>query len=97
MKDIIGHQKVLDFFAKVNSGGNLSHAYCFVGPEQVGKKAVAKALAVQLLEVEQERLVSNPDFFSIKRGINEKTGKTSTGKELWVMNDKKPFFQQALT
>ena len=27
----------------------------------------------------------------------EKTGKTSTGKELWVMNDKKPFFQQALT
>ena len=76
MKDIIGHQKVLDFFAKVNSGGNLSHAYCFVGPEQVGKKAVAKALAVQLLEVEQERLVSNPDFFSIKRGINEKTGKT---------------------
>ena len=27
----------------------------------------------------------------------EKTGKTSTGNELWVMNDKKPFFQQALT
>ena len=27
----------------------------------------------------------------------EKTGKSRTGKELWVMNDKKPFFQQALT
>ena len=27
----------------------------------------------------------------------EKTGETSTGKERWQMNDKKPYFKQELT
>ena len=27
----------------------------------------------------------------------EKTGKAGTGSDRWIMNDKKPYFQQALT
>ena len=74
--EIIGHEKVLDFFAKVVSNDSLSHAYCFVGLEQLGKQSVARKLSAKLLEVEAEKLNMNPDFSFVEQQIDEKTGKT---------------------
>jgi len=75
MKDIIGHSKILSFFDKVIKNENLSHAYCFVGSESVGKRAVAEYIAGRLLGVEKSELNKNADFISIEQIINEKTGK----------------------
>ncbi|PLX26166.1 hypothetical protein C0581_05150 [Candidatus Parcubacteria bacterium] len=76
MSDIIGHQRILQFFDSVITHGNLSHAYCFVGPKSVGKKAVAERLASQILNIDYNKLYTSPDFSLVERSINEKTGKT---------------------
>lgn len=77
MKDeIIGHRKILQYFNKVIDNDNLSHSYCFVGPSQVGKHTVARMIAGKLLNTELGKLDTQPDFVEIKRGINEKTGKS---------------------
>ncbi|MBI2437124.1 MAG: hypothetical protein HYV41_05325 [Candidatus Magasanikbacteria bacterium] len=75
MSDIIGHKNILDFFQKVETRGTLSHAYCFTGPEHVGKRAVADFLASRLLKVSREKLFTSPDFSFVTREINEKTEK----------------------
>ena len=76
MSDIIGHEKILQFFDSVIANDNLSHAYCFVGPRSVGKKAVAKNLASRILNIDKDKLYTSPDFSFVERSINEKTGKT---------------------
>ena len=42
MENIIGHTTICSYLQKSIKGNNLSHAYFFVGPAHVGKKAVAK-------------------------------------------------------
>lgn len=76
MSEIIGHQEVLDFFDKIIANNNLSHAYCFIGPEQVGKRTVAEEIAAKLLQTSREKLSRQPDFIIIQQSLNEKTGKT---------------------
>lgn len=76
MEDIIGHDKILEFFAKVIENGNLSHAYCFVGPRQTGKKKVAEWVASKLLKVETEKLKISPDYALVEQMFDEKTEKT---------------------
>ena len=75
MRDIIGHENILDFFEKVIQNDNLSHAYCFVGPNHVGKRAVAQQLAAQVLGLESSKLRISPDFSVVEQSINEKTEK----------------------
>ena len=43
--EIIGHQRPLEILRLALGNGRLHHAYLFVGPEGVGKRAVALALA----------------------------------------------------
>ncbi|OGH74382.1 MAG: hypothetical protein A3G00_04385 [Candidatus Magasanikbacteria bacterium RIFCSPLOWO2_12_FULL_43_12] len=76
MSEIIGHQEALEFFNKVIASNNLSHAYCFIGPEQVGKRTVAEEIAAKLLQTSRERLSRQPDFITTEQSLNEKTGKT---------------------
>lgn len=71
---IIGHKKIIEFFEKVIVAGNLSHAYCLVGPDQVGKKTVAEYLSAKIFGVPVEKLKLQPDYLLIEQGINEKTG-----------------------
>ncbi|PIR74474.1 MAG: hypothetical protein COU35_02215 [Candidatus Magasanikbacteria bacterium CG10_big_fil_rev_8_21_14_0_10_47_10] len=76
MDDILGHEKIrvhLDSLARHDA---LSHAYCFVGPEQIGKKSVALDLAGTLLAIPVASLAIHPDMHFVKRGLNKKTGKT---------------------
>jgi DNA polymerase-3 subunit delta' len=76
MKDaIIGHKRVLDFFENVVKNGRLSHAYCFVGPSGLGKRAVAERLAATLLQKERSMLSIHPDMLYVRREKSEKTGK----------------------
>jgi len=69
---IIGHRKNLDFLETALATGRLSHAYCFVGPDQVGKRTVARHIAAKLLNTEPEKLGAHPDYFYIEREVDEK-------------------------
>jgi len=82
---IIGHEKILNFFEKAIENDQLAHAYCFAGPQKVGKKTVALKIAKDILKT--ENLDSNPDFFLLEREINEKTGKLK--KEISVAQARK--------
>lgn len=50
MKQTYGHNKIIDFFENAEQENMLSHAYCLVGPEYVGKKAIVKEVSQNLLE-----------------------------------------------
>lgn len=73
---IIGHKKVQDFLAAAKAAGKLSHAYGFVGPQQIGKTTLARVFAADMLGTTVEKLEIHLDFVPVQRGINEKTGKT---------------------
>ena len=72
---IIGHTPILDYFERVIAKDNLSHAYYFVGPDHVGKKTVAQKLSAELLNTTIARLNQSPDFFSLERVCDDKSGK----------------------
>ena len=44
-RDILGQERVLSYLKAALNQGRLAHAYLFLGPEGVGKEAVATALA----------------------------------------------------
>ena len=76
MNEIIGHDKILNFFDRVMENGNLSHAYLFVGPDQVGKKTVAQEMGSKILKVSRDKLKTSPDYSFTTQLFDEKTGKT---------------------
>lgn len=75
MEKIIGHKKILDYFERAIKENRLSCAYCFCGPNQVGKRTLARYLASLILETKPEKLEISPDFYYLSREIDEKTGK----------------------
>ena len=72
---LIGHAKILEFFENALKSGSLSHAYCFVGQGQVGKRTLAKILAAKILKTDLSKLSCHPDFYYLERIEDEKTGK----------------------
>lgn len=70
--EIIGHEKVLSFLEKSLKNGQLSHAYVFVGPDGVGKTAVAEWLVKKVLG---SAGFEHPDVSVLNRLIDEKTEK----------------------
>lgn len=64
MSTVIGHQKILNFFNTAAEKDNLSHAYCMVGPEYVGKSSLVKKICRQLLK--ENNLDQSPDFKEVK-------------------------------
>lgn len=73
---IIGHTSIVDFFEQVLEKGTLSHAYCFSGRAELGKRTMARTIAARLLGSSVDKLDINPDFVTIAREKDEKTGKT---------------------
>lgn len=65
---IIGHESVLEALRRQVSGGRLSHAYLFVGPEGVGRTTVARAFLSALVPPGVTPLL-------VSRLTDEKTGK----------------------
>lgn len=66
---IAGHQRAITILRAHQAAGRLAHAYCLIGEEGVGKTAVARALAEELLlgEGQPSRLEVHPDFWSDDR------------------------------
>jgi DNA polymerase-3 subunit delta' len=75
MKDIIGHNKILDFFKSSLDNGNLSHAYCLVGPKDVGRMGIIRQVSSQILGISIGELTSHPDFRLVRRQKNDKGNK----------------------
>ena len=46
---LIGHSRIIDFLQNNLNNGRISHAYLFIGPENIGKSAVANFLVGSLV------------------------------------------------
>jgi len=68
--EIIGHQRPLEILRLALGNGRLHHAYLFVGPEGVGKRAVALALAkaIHCRETKNDYCDRCPDCARIQAG-----------------------------
>lgn len=89
MNTIIGHKQITELLMALRIAGRLSHAYCFAGPEKVGKRTVAEALAADVLGIALQDLPRHPDFYRIRQEQNEKTGKTKMNIDVDQVRDLK--------
>src|SRR5438270_12131220 len=66
---IAGHERAISILQAHRRAGRLAHAYCLTGEEAIGKTAVARALAEELLlgAGQPSRLEVHPDFWSDDR------------------------------
>jgi len=66
---IAGHERTISTLRAHQRAGRLAHAYCLIGEEGIGKAAVGRALAEELLlgEGQPSRLEVHPDFWSDDR------------------------------
>lgn len=65
MKDIIGHTHIVSVFDRLLQSGQLSHAYCLVGPAHIGKHTLAKSIAATYLHISNVELSHHPDVFEL--------------------------------
>jgi len=92
MEEIIGHKKIINFFEQVQQNNSLSHAYCFVGQDSLGKKLVARNIIAGLFGVPLKKLDMNPDYLFLGREINEKTEKTKKNIDIEQIRELRSFF-----
>lgn len=71
MDSVIGHEHILSFFEKVSVIGRLHHAYCFIGPEEVGKRRVAAEVAARIIGVPSDRVGAHPNYLLVQREKDE--------------------------
>ena len=71
----IGNQEIFEYFNQAALQKTLNQAYGFVGVAQLGKRTLAETIAATLLGQERAKLNLHPDFYSIERLADEKTGK----------------------
>src|SRR5947199_5874707 len=66
---IAGHERALTILRAHQRAGRLAHAYCLTGEEGIGKTALARALAEELLlgEGQPRRLEVHPDYWEDDR------------------------------
>src|SRR2546423_14321143 len=66
---IAGHDRAISILRAHQRAARLAHAYCLTGEEAIGKTAVARALAEELLlgAGQPSRLEVHPDFWSDDR------------------------------
>lgn len=95
MEELIGHEKILAFFTKVKEQNKLSHAYCFVGPESVGKKYFAQILGAELLQTSLAKLHTHPDFCLVAQEYNEKEEKTNKDVNIAQIRNLRSFLSQS--
>lgn len=71
----MGHERQKQYFERLITDGGFAHAYLFVGPQGIGKHALARELAGKLIGCAHASLEANPDFLSLMPGKSEETGK----------------------
>ncbi len=72
-EDLIGHELQTAYFKRVLEQDTAAHAYVLLGPQGVGKMALAQSFVAALLEVEPKRLGVHPDVIFLARPVDEKT------------------------
>jgi DNA polymerase III subunit delta' len=70
---LIGHSVAMAFLDRAAATDRLAHAYLFVGPEHVGKRCAALALAAKLLGTPDPE--GHADFALLERERDAKTGR----------------------
>lgn len=65
MEGIIGHESVVALFDRLIQNGQLSHAYCFTGPDHIGKYTLASEVAAQYLKIGRSQLDLHPDVYQL--------------------------------
>lgn len=83
---ITGHDRPLELLSHQLGSGRLSHAYLFTGEPQLGKAAVARALARSLLP--EAPLARHPDYWEDDRRENLKID------EIRLLPDRQPEYHQ---
>lgn len=76
--ELLGNDAVVAFFEHAIERDRLAHAYLIVGPDGVGKRALARRLAAMLLGGDRP-LDVHPDYFEVVREEDEKTGNLNAG------------------
>jgi len=71
---ILGHKAQTDYLARVLENGNTAHAYCFSGPEHVGKTLVAERFLSPMLGDAGGSLHSQAEVSEVRRPMDPKTG-----------------------
>lgn len=71
--DLIGHEKQTAYFSRVLEQGTAAHAYVLLGPQGVGKMALAQAFVASLLNIEVKKLAVHPDVIFLSRPVDDKT------------------------
>jgi len=62
---IFGHKKQIEILTKAIESGKIAHAYVFSGPAFVGKRSIAEAFALGLLQTEKKEF--HPDLLQISK------------------------------
>jgi DNA polymerase-3 subunit delta' len=70
---IVGHERAVGVLRRMLENGRMCHGFLFVGPEGVGRRTLARAFLQALMP--EAKLSAHPDFVTIVREEDEKTGK----------------------
>ncbi len=80
---IVGHQEQKSYLVQAIEGSRLAHGYGFFGPDQIGKKMIALALASELAETMADLMTIRPENGSISveviRGARERLHMSTLG------------------
>lgn len=71
--DIMGSRPQIAYFQRVLELGTAAHAYVFLGPQGVGKMAIAERFVAALLGTDRQRLALHPDVMVVTRPLDDKT------------------------
>lgn len=107
--DICGHKNIVSFLQSALINQKLVHAYLFIGPGHLGKKAVAQKFIGSIFCQTADELKPcgkclhcrelvrgiHPDFYSVRRTINQKTGIAHKDIVIDQIRDLKNKLQQA--
>ena len=72
--DFIGHERQKAYFERILEQGSEAHAYVLLGPEGIGKMAIATQVVAALLKTEVKQLWLHPDVIFVSRPVDDKTG-----------------------
>lgn len=75
---VIGHKAIVSHFSSLVDNTGLSQAYCLVGAHSLGKRVVANITAARLLGAGYQKVESHPDYFLVRRMLDEKSGVAKT-------------------
>lgn len=66
--DVPRHARQLDILSRMLDGNRLAHAFCFSGPDRLGRRDIAERFAAAVLGVAVSELGRHPDVIRLAEG-----------------------------